>query len=127
MQSLRYAPAEEQADREFVGVARVLCGGAARDVARQVFIEVRDEIFGGDGILSDAERGGIHAAHGGDRRVRRCAGGGHESALRGAFCYGCFLCHDVMHSANARRIYLVRRAGYRAFPSLFRVSSLLLE
>ena len=71
VQSLRDAPAEEQADRELVGVARVLGRGAARDVAWQILIEMRDEIFGCDGILPDAQRGGVHGAHASDGcRVR---------------------------------------------------------
>ena len=122
MQSLCYAPAEEQADREFVGVARVLGRRAARDVARQILIEMRDEIFGRDGILPDAEGRGVHGAYISDGRTCRRAGGGDEGVLYGAVCCSRFLCHDVMHSANARRIYLVRRAGCRAFPSLFRAS-----
>ena len=71
VQSLRDAPAEEQADRKLVGVARVLGRGAARDIARQILIEMRDEILGRDGILSNAQRGGVHGAHASDGcRVR---------------------------------------------------------
>ena len=71
MQTLFHAPAEEQADRELVGIARVLGRGAARDIARQILIEMRDELLGRDGILPNAQRGGVHGAHASDGcRVR---------------------------------------------------------
>ena len=51
MKPLLHAPVEEQANGEFVGVARVRCRCAARDVAREIFVEMRDEILGRDGVL----------------------------------------------------------------------------
>ena len=48
---LLHAPVEEKADGKLVGVARVRCRCAARDVAREIFVEMRDEILGRDGIL----------------------------------------------------------------------------
>ena len=48
---LLHAPVEEKADGKLVGVARVRCRRAARNIAREIFVEMRDEILGCDGIL----------------------------------------------------------------------------
>ena len=63
MKSLLHAPVEEQANREFIGVTRIRCGCAARDVAREIFVEVGDEILRRDGILPHACRDLAHAPH----------------------------------------------------------------
>ena len=64
---LLHAPVEKEADSKLIGVARVCCGGAARDVAREVFVKVGDEIFRRDGVLPDVHRHFAHAAH-----ISRC-------------------------------------------------------
>ena len=63
MKSLLHAPVEEQANRELVGVARVRRGCTARDVAREIFVKMGDEILRRDGILPHACRDIAHAAH----------------------------------------------------------------
>ena len=70
MEVLLHAPVEEEANGEFVGVARVRCGRAARDVARQIFVEVGDEILRRDGILPYACRDLTHAPHIAGRSLR---------------------------------------------------------
>ena len=63
METLLHAPVEEQANREFIGVTRIRCGCTARDVARQILVEVGDEILRRDGILPHACRDLAHASH----------------------------------------------------------------
>ena len=63
MKSLLHAPVEEQANRQLIGVACVRCGSTARDVAREIFVEVGDEILRRDGILPHARRDLAHAPH----------------------------------------------------------------
>ena len=60
---LLHAPVEEKADGKLVGVARVRCRCAARDVAREIFVEMRDEILGRDGVLPHVQGELAHAAH----------------------------------------------------------------
>ena len=63
MKSLLHTPVEEQADGELVGVARVRRGCTARDVAREIFVKMGDEILRRDGILPYACRDLAHAPH----------------------------------------------------------------
>ena len=64
---LLHAPVEEKADGKLVGVARVRCRCAARDVAREIFVEMCDEILGRDGVLPHVHGHVAHAAHSGGR------------------------------------------------------------
>ena len=63
VESLLHAPVEKEADGEFVGVACVRRGCAARDVARQILVEVGDEILGRDGILPHTHGDVPHAPY----------------------------------------------------------------
>lgn len=76
VESLLHAPVEEEANRQFVRVARVRCGRTARDVARKVFVEMGDEIFGRNGVLPYAHGYLAHTAH--------IAGGGFRTPRRNA-------------------------------------------
>ena len=67
---LLHAPVEEKADGKLVGVARVRCRCAARDVAREIFVEMRDEILGRDGVLPHVQGELAHAAHTCGRSLR---------------------------------------------------------
>ena len=93
VQPLLHTPVKKETNGELVCVARVCRGGAACNVPRQIFIEMGNEVFGGDGILTDVHRKCIHAAH--------CARGGfcvrcRHSGFRSAVAAVCvFFCHGV--------------------------------
>ena len=97
---LLHAPVEEKADGKLVGVARVRCRCAARNVAREVFVKMCDEILGRDGILPDVHRHLAHAPYIAGRTLCAPRRNAHRSTAAAAVVFVC--------CQNSTRFRLVR-------------------
>ena len=89
METLLHAPVEKQSDGEFIGVACVRCGSTARNVAREIFVEVGDEILRRDGILSHARRNLAHAPHIAGHTLCTPRRNAHLCGAAAAIAFGC--------------------------------------
>ena len=105
VESLLHAPVEKETDGEFVGVAGVRRGCAARDVARQILVEVGDEIFGRDGILPHTHGDVPHAPYGtgGSLRPPR-----RNARLRCAAAAIAFVCRQNITRFHPIRLIIAR-------------------